>query len=86
MANCYKIEGMTMRVQHVDGEYRVVLSAEVVEALHLTDGAEVEVRPVGSEGVASASSVHEYVSVAEALESYARTEPLHRNTYRELAK
>jgi antitoxin component of MazEF toxin-antitoxin module len=74
---------MTMRVQRVDGEYRVVLSAEVVEALHLTDGAEVEVRvrSAGAEGRGI-----RYISVDEALEAYRKTLPQHREAYRELAK
>ncbi len=72
---------MVMRVQHVDGEYRVVLSAEAMEALHLTDGAEVEVKPV-----AVAPAQHRYATVEEGIASYLRTEPLHMNTYRELAK
>jgi len=37
---------MLLRVQCVEGEYRVVLSAEQAEALHLSDGAAVELRPV----------------------------------------
>ena len=38
---------MVMRVQRVGEEYRIVLSPEALEALHLTDGAEVEIRRVG---------------------------------------
>jgi hypothetical protein len=34
-----KMERMVMQVQHVDGEYRIVLSAEAMEALHLKAGA-----------------------------------------------
>ena len=72
---------MVMRVQLIGDEYRVVLSPEAVEALHLSDGAEVEIRRVEPEQ----PRMH-YVTVQEALDSYDRTEPQHRNTYQELAK
>lgn len=67
----------------MDGEYRVVLSAEVVEALHLTDGAEVEVGAAGSSGN---QGEHRYASVEESLEAFRKTLPQHREAYRELAK
>ena len=76
-----------MRVQHVDGEYRVVLTPEAMAALHLSEGAEVEVRTVSNGSGPEPTDVRiKYISVQEALDSYERTEPLHRNTYRELAK
>jgi len=73
---------MVMRVQVVDGEYRVVLPAEAVEALKLKDGAAVQVVPV----VEPEKSGHRYMTVEEGLEAFRSTEHLHRNTYRELAK
>jgi hypothetical protein len=64
-----------------------VFSREVLEALRLTDGAEVEVRPVGTEaGEGNPAPEHRYASVEEGLEAFRRTEHLHANTYRELAK
>ena len=90
VSNCQqmasKIKGMLLRVQHVDGEYRVVLTAEAMQALHLTEGAEVEVRSISDGSPSGEPATSKYITVAEALESYDRTEPLHRNTYRELAK
>ena len=78
---------MTMRVQRMGDEYCVVLSVEEIEALHLSDGAEVEVRPVNSEESATNPAMeHRVATVEEGLEAFRRTEPLHRNTYRELAK
>lgn len=71
-----------MRVQHVEGEYRVVLPPEAVEALHLTDGSVVRVIPVEPQGVVE----RRYITKEEAIESYLRTEPQHLETYRELAK
>jgi antitoxin component of MazEF toxin-antitoxin module len=74
---------MTMRVQRIGDQYCVVLSAEVLEALHLVEGSEVEVRPIISAGN---EDEHRYASVEECLEAFRKTEPLHRETYRELAK
>ena len=72
-----------MRVQQVDGEFRVVLSAEAMAALQLREGAAVEVQPVEP---ANDAPPHRYISLEEGLASFERTEPLHRNTYMELAK
>ncbi len=73
-----------MRVQHVDGEYRVVLTPEAMEALHLSEGAEVEVRTVAGEPNGSTSIRR--MSVEEALENFRETLPQHIEAYRELAK
>ncbi len=40
--NGTKIEGMAMRLQQVDGEYRVVLSEEAMKAQRWSVGAEDE--------------------------------------------
>ena len=79
--------GMVMRVQRVDGEYRVVLSAEAMESLRLSEGAEVEVRPVANgASVPYQPGAIRYLSVEETLEAYRETLPQHREAYRELAK
>ena len=75
-----------MRVQHVDGEYRVVLTPEAMAALHLSEGAEVEVRTVSNGSGPEPTAKHRYATVEEGLAAYRRTEHLHANTYRELAK
>ena len=72
---------MAMRVERRGDEYCVVLSREALQALRLAEGAEVEVRPVGAQ-----ESDIRYISTEEALKAFDKTEPLHRNTYRELAK
>jgi antitoxin component of MazEF toxin-antitoxin module len=78
---------MVMRVQRRGDEYCVVLSREVLEALRLTDGAEVEVRPVGAgANGAQASTEHRYATVEEGLEAFRATLPQHSEAYRELAK
>jgi antitoxin component of MazEF toxin-antitoxin module len=78
---------MVMRVERRGDEYCVVLSQEMLEALHLTDGAEVELRPVGVAADATDSGEkHRYATVEEGMEAFRRTEHLHSNTYRELAK
>ena len=78
---------MAMRVQRRGDEYCVVLSREELEALQLSDGAEVEVRPVSGGGNGDKPAAeHRYATVEEALEAFRRTEHLHANTYRELAK
>jgi len=71
---------MMMRVQVVNGEYRVVVPPEAVEALGLREGAPVEVVPVPE------TEKSRYVGVEEGMKAYFKTEPLHRNSYRELAK
>lgn len=72
---------MVLRLQQVEGEYRVVLSAEAVAELGLRDGAAVEVRPVEKETVEV-----QYATVEETMKAFYDTEPDHRETYRELAK
>ena len=71
-----------MRIQHVDGEYRIVVPIEAMEAMKLTEGAPVELLPVVDPNRAE----HRYMTVEEGLAAFRRTEPAHRNTYRELAK
>jgi bifunctional DNA-binding transcriptional regulator/antitoxin component of YhaV-PrlF toxin-antitoxin module len=71
---------MVMRIQIVDGEYRVVVPLEAVEALNLSEGTPVRVVPVAE------PSESRYVGVEEGMKAYFETEPFHRNSYRELAK
>jgi len=78
-----KITLMVMRVQVVEGEYRVVLPMDAVEALDLHDGSVVEVQAVRPD---ADCIEHRSATVDEALKAFRRTEHLHGNTYRELAK
>ncbi len=73
---------MVMRIQHVEGEYRIVVPIEAMEALHLKPGAPVELLPVAE----PVGTEHRNMTVEEMLDAYQRTEHLHLNTYRELAK
>ena len=75
---------MVMRVQRIGDEYCIVLSPEAIEALNLSDGAEVEVRRVEREP--DQPGTIRYISVEEALDAYRETLPQHREAYRELAK
>jgi len=78
---------MVMRVQRRGDEYCVAFSREVLEALRLTDGAEVEVRPVPVEaGEGNPAPEHRYASVEEGLEAFRASLPQHSEAYRELAK
>ncbi len=82
---------MVMRIQRIGDEYGVVFSQEVLDALHLSDGAEVELRATGPEIDAAKSEADQpasirYVSTEEALEAYRKTLPQHREAYIELAK
>ena len=73
---------MVMRVQVVEGEYRVVLPPEAVEKLRIKDGSTVDVVTV-DEMVRSKSK---YVGIEEGMKAYFETLPDHRESYRELAK
>jgi hypothetical protein len=75
---------MVMRVQQVDGEYRVVLTPEALVALNLTDGSPVEVLPV-VEAQAPSPEIR-YLTNDEALNAYRETLPQFRDAYEELAK
>jgi bifunctional DNA-binding transcriptional regulator/antitoxin component of YhaV-PrlF toxin-antitoxin module len=73
---------MVMRVQVVEGEYRIVLPPEAMEELKLKPGAPVDIVPV----VEPEPPQHRYMTVEEGLAAFRRIEPAHRNTFRELAK
>jgi antitoxin component of RelBE/YafQ-DinJ toxin-antitoxin module len=73
---------MVLHVQHVEGEYRVVLTPEAIAALNLTDGAPVEVLPVK----VAEPTERRYATNAEVLQAFRETLPQHEEAYRELAK
>jgi antitoxin component of MazEF toxin-antitoxin module len=78
---------MVMRVQRRGDEYCVVISQQALEAMKLVEGAEVELRPVSStNGGTAVETLHRYATVEEGLDAFRRTEHLHRDTYKELAK
>jgi hypothetical protein len=71
---------MVLRIQVVDGEYRVVAPPEAVEALKLSEGVEVEVVPV------AVGPGHRDMDFAEGMAAFGGTLEFHRDVYRELAK
>ncbi len=75
-------ERMVMRVQEVEGEYRVVLTPEAIAAWNLKDGAPVEVLPVK----ATEAGERRYAKNDEVLQAFRETLPQHAEAYRELAK
>jgi len=77
--------GMALRIQRIGDEYCVVIPPQALEALQLSEGSEVELRPVVTEGNGGSGTIR-YVTVDEALEAYRETLPQHREAYLELAK
>lgn len=75
---------MVLRVQQIGDEDCVVLSRKALEVLHLSDGTKVEVRAV--EPMVGESPSIRTISTEEALASYRKTLPQHREAYLELAK
>jgi len=72
---------MVMRVERRGDELVIAVSREALEKLRLAEGSEVRV-----EAVEPAGDTVRYITVDEALAAYRRTEPQHREAYRELAK
>jgi len=76
---------MELKIRKIGNGYGVLLPKQLLEDLSLEEGSLLEV-----EKVAGAKSVYQ-MTPADAqftaqVEAFLRTEPLHRNTYRELAK
>ncbi|HEY5381771.1 MAG TPA: hypothetical protein VIJ65_05915 [Acidobacteriaceae bacterium] len=76
---------MVARLQRVQNGYAVVLTAEMVEALHLTEGSAVEVLPVAAPTAEPQTQVR-YATTEDALRAFEETLPQHEAAYRELAK
>ena len=62
----------------------MILSPDAVEAMHLSEGAQVELLPISGPGIPPPE--HRYATRERALKAFEDTLPLHENTYRELAK
>jgi bifunctional DNA-binding transcriptional regulator/antitoxin component of YhaV-PrlF toxin-antitoxin module len=73
---------MILRVQLVEGEFRIVLPMEVVRKLELREGSVVEIESVEQ----TYRAQQRYITREEAMESYRRTLPQHEAAYRELAR
>ncbi len=74
---------LVMRVQVVEGEYRLVLPPDMVEELKLKDGDALQVQAVTP---ATSTGEHRAVTLEEGMAAFRRVEQLHRNTLREVAK
>ena len=72
---------MVMRVERRGDELVIAVPREALEKLRLAEGSEVRV-----EAIEPAGDTVGYITVDEALAAYRRTEPQHREAYRELAK
>jgi len=73
---------MELKVRKIGNGYGVLFPKQLMEEMRVTENSVLQVRKVGE--------VHEIKPVDEQftrqVEAFLRTEPLHRNTYRELAK
>ena len=73
---------MVARVKKLEEGYAVLLSDEIVEELHLTEGSPVQILPAPEQQ----GPAIRYASVAEVMKVHREMEPFHANAYRELAK
>jgi antitoxin component of MazEF toxin-antitoxin module len=73
------IGNMVVQVQKIGDEF--VLPPQVAQELGLVDGSRVEVRKAATE-----PAQIEYLTDDEARSLFEKIEPLHRNTFQELAK
>jgi putative addiction module antidote len=73
---------MNIKVRKIGNGYGVILPKQLLKSLALEEGSEVEVEKV--DGVLRMTPVDDQFT--RQVEAFLRTEPRHRNTYRELAK
>jgi antitoxin MazE len=73
---------MNLKVRKIGNGYGVILPKQLLESMALEEGSVVEVEKV--EGAIRMVPVD--AEFTRQVEAFLRTEPLHRNTYRELAK
>ncbi len=73
---------MELKVRKIGNGYGVLLPKQLLEEMHVMENSVLNVEKVG--GVYQMTPLDEQFS--KQVEAFLRTEPLHRNTYRELAK
>ena len=73
---------MELKVRQFGNGYGVLLPKQLLEEMHVVENSILSVEKVN--GVYQMTPVDEQFS--RQVEAFLRTEPLHRNTYRELAK
>ena len=79
---------MGARLEKTQDGFTIPLTAEMVEALQLTEGSAVDVSPVAAPAEIAEKPQPQirYASVEEVMEIHRRLEPEYREVYRELAK
>jgi antitoxin component of MazEF toxin-antitoxin module len=73
---------MQLKIRKIGNGYGVLLPKQILEEMALEEGSLVDVDKVGN--VYQLTPVDE--EFTRQVEAFLRTEPQHRNTYRELAK
>ena len=73
---------MQLKIRKIGNGYGVLLPKQILEEMALQEGSLVDVDKVGN--VYQLTPVDE--EFTRQVEAFLRTEPQHRNTYRELAK
>ena len=73
---------MKTKVRRIGSGYGVLLPKQVIDRLRVSEGSELTLRETGS-GIELSPYDAEF---SEQVEAFRRTEPRHRNSYRELAK
>lgn len=76
---------MVARLQRTQNGFAIPLTAEMAEALQLTEGSAVEVLPVSAPVEEPRQQVR-YANVERVMQAYRDTLPQHEAAYRELAK
>lgn len=73
---------MELKIRKIGNGYGVLFPKQLMEEMRVAEGSVVQVEKVGN--------IHQLTPVDEEftrqVAAFLRTEPLHRNTYRELAK
>ncbi len=73
---------MELKVRKIGNGYGVLFPKQLMEEMALQEGSMLEVNKV--DGMIQMSPTD--AQFAKQVEAFLRTEPMHRNTYRELAK
>jgi len=73
---------MKTKIRKIGSGYGVLIPKQVMDRLRVEEGSELTLRETGS-GIELSPYDAEF---SEQVEAFRRTEPRHRNSYRELAK
>ena len=71
---------MVIKVERTEAGLVIPITSEMAKALEVTEGTEVEVLPVATDGA------QRHATIEETLAAFERTLPHHENAYRALAK